>query len=194
MKADLILLDNGHGYNTPGKCSPVWSDGSQLFEFKFNREIVKRISEHFKSERIRIIVPELYDISLAERVNRVNRICSKNKKSTVLLISIHANAGGGTGWEVWTSKGETKSDLFATLAFNCANTRLSGIFKMRKDITDGDDDKEAQFQILKNTNCPAILTENLFMDTEKDCKFLMSEAGKQTIANIHIDFIKEILQ
>jgi len=194
MKADIILLDNGHGYNTPGKCSPVWSDGSQLFEFKFNREIVKRIVEHFKSEKVRVIVPETFDVSLAERVSRVNKIVAANKGKTVLLISIHANAGGGTGWEVWTSKGETKSDLFATMLFNQANAKLSGLFPLRKDTTDGDPDKEAQFYILKNTNCPAILSENLFMDTEKDCRFLMSEKGKETIAQIHIDFIKEILQ
>ena len=25
-----VLLDNGHGENTPGKRSPKWSDGSQL--------------------------------------------------------------------------------------------------------------------------------------------------------------------
>jgi len=194
MKADMILLDNGHGYNTAGKCSPVWSDGSQLFEFKFNRDIVKRISEHFKSEKIRVLVPELVDISLAERVNRVNRIVAANKGKTVLLISVHANAGGGSGWEVWTSKGETKSDLFATLLYNEANVKLSGLFPLRKDTSDGDPDKEAQFYILKNTNCPAILSENLFMDTEKDCRFLMSESGKQTIADIHINFIKSILQ
>lgn len=38
-----ILLDNGHGYDTPGKRSPIWPDGSQLFEWEFNRDIVSRI-------------------------------------------------------------------------------------------------------------------------------------------------------
>ena len=26
-----IILDNGHGNNTPGKRSPKWEDGTQLF-------------------------------------------------------------------------------------------------------------------------------------------------------------------
>lgn len=39
-----ILLDNGHGNETPGKRSPVWPDGSQLFEYEFNRAIVHRIA------------------------------------------------------------------------------------------------------------------------------------------------------
>lgn len=32
-----ILIDNGHGKETPGKRSPVWPDGSQLYEYEFNR-------------------------------------------------------------------------------------------------------------------------------------------------------------
>lgn len=39
----MVILDAGHGYNTKGKRSPVWSDGSQLFEWEFNRDVVKRI-------------------------------------------------------------------------------------------------------------------------------------------------------
>ena len=39
----LVILDNGHGINTPGKRSPVWDDGTQLFEWKFNRNIVKEL-------------------------------------------------------------------------------------------------------------------------------------------------------
>ena len=39
-----ILLDNGHGEETPGKCSPVWPDGSRLREYEFARDIVRRIT------------------------------------------------------------------------------------------------------------------------------------------------------
>jgi N-acetylmuramoyl-L-alanine amidase len=45
----LFLLDNGHGamvsseYQTPGKRSPIWTDGSQIFEGEFNRSAVNRI-------------------------------------------------------------------------------------------------------------------------------------------------------
>ena len=39
---------------------------------------------------------------------------------------------------------------------------------------------------------PAILTENFFMDTEKDCRFIMSEEGRERIANMHVDFISRL--
>jgi len=186
-----IILDNGHGSNTPGKRSPVWPDGSQLFEYEFNRDIVRRIKAALPDIDIRILVPEEWDVSLGERVRRANAITAKGTCNT-LLISIHANAGGGTGWEVWSSVGQTMSDNYASDMYYEAS-KLLNMFPMRRDFSDGDPDKESQFFILKNTWCPAILTENLFMDNETDCRFIMSEIGRQTIAEAHINFIKSIL-
>ena len=59
-----ILLDNGHGYDTPGKRSPIWPDGSQLFEWEFNRDIVSRIEILLKKAGISCVrlVPEKEDI------------------------------------------------------------------------------------------------------------------------------------
>lgn len=93
----LIILDNGHGIETPGKRSPVWSDMPQLLEYEFNRDVVKRIANKLKALNIdfRVLVPELSDVSLAERCRRANEIYKERKDS--VLISVHANAGGGTG-------------------------------------------------------------------------------------------------
>ena len=67
------------------------------------------------------------------------------------------------------------------------------LHKMRIDMSDGDVDKEKNFTILYNTNCPAVLTENFFMDTESDCKLIMSDFGKMKIANAHIRAIKKVI-
>jgi len=184
-----IILDNGHGQETAGKRSPVWPDGSQLFEYEFNRDIVKQITAGLDYAEIpaEILVPELIDISLPERVRRVNEL---SKTEDCLLISVHANAGGGTGWEVWTSPGQTKSDEYASVFFEEATKLLD--FPMRKDTSDGDMDKEARFYILTHTVCPAVLTENLFMDTRKNCIYLMSETGRKIISDLHINAIKKI--
>ena len=97
-----VILDNGHGYETPGKRSPKWPDGTQLFEHEFNRDIVNRVAEQLDEAGIKyvILVPEKNDISLQERVKRANKIW-KNTGKKWFGISIHANAGGGTGFEVW---------------------------------------------------------------------------------------------
>ena len=109
-----ILLDNGHGYDTPGKRSPIWPDGSQLFEWEFNRDIVSRIEILLKKAGISCVrlVPEKEDISLSERCKRANTIA---KQSDCLLISIHANAGGGSGGEVFTYSGSHKSKSYAEI-------------------------------------------------------------------------------
>ena len=189
----MIILDNGHGKETPGKRSPKWKDGSQFFEWEFNRDIVNRIAEKLQKLNIShfILVPEEKDISLTERANRANKI-NKQYKNKCFLISIHANAGGGTGWEVWTSVGTTKSDSIATVFWNEMKMEFPQQ-KMRLDTTDNDVDKESNFTILYKTNCPAILTENFFMDTEKDCKLIMSNAGRQKIANAHVRAIQKVI-
>ena len=191
----FVILDNGHGWDTPGKCSPVWKDGTQLKEWAFNRKIVKEIHIRLNMLGIEnhILVPEDNDISLKERVKRVNEIC--RNRGDVILVSVHVNAGvkpnQGTGWSVWTSKGRTKSDHYATLFYNSACQYLKG-WRIRTDFSDGDSDWEEQFYILKNTHCPAVLTENLFMDNEKDSKILLSPEGIEAITALHVDAIINI--
>ena len=190
-----VILDNGHGNNTAGKRSPVWSDGKQLFEYEFNRDIVRRITKKLEADGIpyRVLVPEETDISLTERARRANEITKENNGKAYVL-SIHANAGGGTGWEVYTSPGQTPSDAIATVFFEEAGREfVPDGWRTRSDYSDGDPDKEANFAILTKTTCPAILTENFFMDTEKDCRFIMSEDGRERIANMHVAAIKRVL-
>lgn len=187
----MPLLDNGHGVNCAGKRSPIWGDGSQLFEWEFNRDIVRRIAAKLDDLAIlyEILTPETNDVSLQERCRRANLY--QQMYNNCVLFSIHGNAGGGTGWECYTSKGTTKADEIATLLYNEAEKEFTG-WKIRKDYTDSDADKEANFYILKHTVCPAVLTENFFFDNEKDCKLMLSEAGRERIAKIHINVIKKL--
>lgn len=191
----IVILDNGHGEDTSGKRSPVWGDGSQLFEWEFNRDIVRRIAAKLDDLAIgyEILTPETNDVSLTERCRRANEIY-RNYNEKTFLVSVHANAGGGTGWEIYTSPGETKADAIATVfAEEAQRVFVPDGWRMRFDYADGDPDKEAAFYILKHTSCPAILTENFFMDTEKDCRFIMSDDGRERIANMHVAAIKRVL-
>lgn len=61
--------------------------------------------------------------------------------------------------------------------------------KLRRDYSDGNPDIESSFYILKHTLCPAVLTENLFMDNQEDCASTLSAKGRQAIINLHIDGI-----
>ncbi len=197
----LWLLDNGHGgvidglYQTPGKRSPLWSDGSILYEGEFNRAIINRLVEMLTIDHINYvnITPEYEDISLNERVRRANTYYQQSDEQlNCVFLSVHSNAGGGKGYEIYTSKGETLSDKAATIFFD----KFKGEFpeaNMRVDTLDNDPDKEADFYVLKNTKMPAVLTENFFMDNEHECKtYLMTHEGRDRIAKAHYNAIKAI--
>lgn len=89
-----IILDAGHGINTPGKRSP---DG-RFREYKFNRIIVNAAAEHLRLRgyEVQILVPEEEDIPLPERVLRANKLTCQIGcpiQHTIIVI-IHANAAG----------------------------------------------------------------------------------------------------
>lgn len=189
-----VILDNGHGKETPGKRSPVWPDGTQLHEWEFNRDIVRRICGLLDADNIRYerLVPEDVDISLKERCRRAN-VINDRKGGQCFLISIHGNAGGGTGWECYTSPGKTGADEIATALCKAFEQEFGGQYRMRFDDSDGDPDKESDFYILRHTKCPAVLTENFFMDNPVDCKLMLSDEGRQRIAEAHYWAIRKII-
>ena len=199
----VVLLDNGHASTTPGKHSPKFPDGSRFYEYAFNRDIVKRIAAQLEGIGIKyhIIVPELdYDVPLTIRASRANSYAAKYGKDKCFLISVHSNAFGNgeswnnaRGWSIYTTKGRTKSDDYATVFFEEAAKLLPDYgMTLRRDMGDGDPDFEENFTILYKTVMPAVLTENLFFTNKQDIDFLMSEEGKDVIAKIHVNAIKRI--
>ena len=80
----IILIDNGHGQNTRGKCSPDKS----LLEWKYAREIANKVQSKLKDlgYDVRLITPEETDISLSVRTRRVNEICKQYGSQNCLLI------------------------------------------------------------------------------------------------------------
>lgn len=193
----IILIDNGHGIDTSGKRSP---DGT-LREWRFNRDIAEDIVLTLKSlgYDARRIVVEDNDISLGERVRRINKICDKEGVKNVILISIHGNACGhgewmeGTGWECYTTRGKTKSDTLAECLYKRAEKNFKGK-KIRKDLKDGDSDKEADFYIIAKSKCPAVLTENFFYDNRNDIEYMLSEEGRHMIVRTHVEGIIDYIQ
>ena len=192
-----ILLDNGHGFDTPGKRSP---DG-HFREYAYNRYLAFLIRERLLALGLdaQLVVPEREDISLKERCRRVNAICRQLGNDQVILLSIHVNAAGNgqnwldaRGWSCFTTRGKTKADALATCLYEAAKNHLPGM-KIRTDFSDGDPDIEKDFYIIRHTSCPAVLTENLFMDNRQDVAFLESEEGAKAIVNLHVDGILQYL-
>ena len=181
-----ILIDAGHGIDTPGKRSP---DGA-FREYLWNREIADLVCEDLGIDgyNVSLVVTETNDIPLITRVNRVNAICNKYGIDDVILVSIHSNAAGNgkdwmnaKGWSCYTTKGDTKSDILAELLYDSFERSFPDR-KIRKDMQDGDRDWEENFYIIQKSKCPAVLIENFFYDNKEECHWMMQEAVKVRIA------------
>lgn len=193
----LILIDPGHGIDTPGKRSP---DG-KFMEYLWNRQIADLLLDRFMIMGIdaSLVVTETNDISLATRVQRVNRICSKVGASNVILLSIHSNAAGdgskwmsAQGWSCYTSKGETKSDVIAECLYDAFEAEFAEK-KIRKDMSDGDRDWEENFYVLTKSKCPAVLLENFFYDNRDECAWLLKDETKERIADAIVKGITQYI-
>lgn len=192
-----ILIDNGHGENTPGKRSP---DG-KFREYLYAREIAVAIEGRLLMQGydVALITRETIDVPLEERARRVNEICGRVGAGNVVLVSIHCNAskngewGKARGWSAYTSKGKTKSDELATMLYVEAAKNFAGQ-TLRKEFSDGDPDWEEDFYILRKTKCPAVLTENFFMDNEQDLAYILSKEGYEAVVTTHVDAIKKYVE
>lgn len=89
----------------------------------------------------------------------LQRIVAKcNAHSVDLDVSIHLNAGGGTGVEVWCYDSKT-ADIAAKIAGNVSNAL--GIRNRGVKYSQG-------LYVLRNTKSPALLVECCFVDSQND--------------------------
>lgn len=192
-----LLLDAGHGDPpiTGGKCSP----DKTILEYYWARDMVERIATKARAAGIpvEIIVPEKTDIPLRTRTNRVNTLCKKHGGAkNCVLISVHINAAPGSGWanaRGWCGfvapNASTNSKRLARILYEHAER--AGLRGNRS--VPAQKYWVGNFAIIRDTNCPAVLTENLFMNNRADAEYLKSESGKETIAELHIAAVKEYI-
>ena len=212
-----VILGTAHGKNVAGKRSPdgkfqEWQYSREIVE-RLREELAKRedlVDVFVDIPSAEVPLPQ--QAELTRRVRYVNQLCAHRHTERCIYVSIHVDAASSGewknagGWTAYTSPGRTRSDILATYLYEAAEKHLAGYAaKMeegkkkgqygqnqkpfRKDTTDGDPDKEANFYVLTRTKCAAVLTENLFMDNKADVAFLTSEDGKKAIVALHKEAI-----
>ena len=189
-----VLIDNGHGENTPGKCSP---DG-KLKEWAYTRKIADRLVTELRKNGIDAeqIVKEMTDIPLSIRCRRANDIY-RETGGKAILISIHCNAAGSSsdwlsahGWSVFISNNASMNSK--NLAICLAGAAIGKRVFVRQPMQ-GQLFWTQNLAICRDTICPAVLTENFFQDNKEDVEFLLSDEGMQMVTQIHVDGIKDYL-
>jgi N-acetylmuramoyl-L-alanine amidase len=169
-----IVLDAGHGGTDSGAV------GNGLREKDLTLNIVKKIGDMLKDyEGVEIIYTRTNDrfIELSERAAIANRAKAD------FFLSVHINAGGGTGFESYIFNGNVSAK---TIAYQ--NVIHAEIMRAIGNVTDRGK-KRANYAVLRETKMPAILTENLFIDNPNDAAKLKSEQFLQQIAYGHVQGI-----
>lgn len=167
-----IIIDPGHGGHDPGA---IGRGG--LREANVALDVALRLELALKDSGHRVLLTRRDNtfVELNERARMAN------KEKADLFLSIHCNAGGGHGFEVFTSPGQTVSDSAAINLFN-AYAREFPQLRKRMDLSDGDEDKEAKFTVLTHTQGPAVLFELEFIDTATGEKFLRDTTNRGRMA------------
>jgi len=195
-----FLIDSGHGgiidgrYQTAPKKMFLHEDGSIAMEGVLNRKVKNFVLGLGRDLGIRMIdiCPTEVDVRITTRANIVNAYCDELGTRNCLLIDLHSNAGKGEGTEIWTSPGPTMSDIYASM-FMDEYQRAFPDARVRKDLSDGDVDKESPFTMLTDTKCPSILPEWRFFDNPKDWEVMRKKSSQYEYAKMIINFAKSVL-
>lgn len=179
-----LILDSGHGgliqtenglyYPTAPKKMYDHGENGIAYEGEHTRRVCAEIIKRWSAmQKPFIYLSSNLDISLTDRVNLANAAYEDvMDKFNCLYLSVHLNAGKGTGMEVYTSPGQTKSDLYADIiAEELIKERPDIKFRPDK-ISDGDYDKEDKFYVLVETVMPAVLVELCFFDRLEDWNYI----------------------
>lgn len=197
MKRKTIILSAAHAKDTPGKQSPCGT----FKEYAWAREILHVVKLGLEQLEVTVVLIAPESEPSATWLKR-NRVDVANKIDNAFYFSLHVNAAPGQGWqqargiEIWTSKGQTKSDEYATKIFIALRNEFEKDFSdfklfWRTDMSDGDIDKEANFTELLSKH-PSVLLEFLFMNNKTDLKFLQDNRIKARLADVLINELYKI--
>jgi len=172
----IACIDPGHNSNG----ADTGAQGCGLFEQDITLDIALRLKPLLEENGIQVVMTRTSDKVPGNYTNVTGSLQARcdisNNAKADLFVSIHCNAGGGTGSEVWVVSvgGRAEKAAKAVLArlvasYGWANRGV----------------KTANDYVLKYTDAPAILTENGFIDTIEDAVKLSSPSFRQEIAVAH---------
>ncbi|MET3728139.1 N-acetylmuramoyl-L-alanine amidase [Fictibacillus halophilus] len=168
-----IFIDPGHGGTDPGGVA------NNLTEKALTLKIGLRIRDILLAEysNVSVLMSRTSDVtkSLTERTD------AANAWGADFFLSVHTNAGGGTGYEDYVYPGS----IAPTTTYQ--DNIHAEILKLVNFSDRGQ--KTADFHVLRESNMPALLTENGFIDNVNDANKLKTTSFIESIARGHVNGI-----
>ncbi|MFD2942337.1 N-acetylmuramoyl-L-alanine amidase family protein [Flavobacterium notoginsengisoli] len=173
----IVVIDAAHGGNDAGA-----DFGGGLQEKLIVERIAKLIQSQNKDSNLEIVLLRDGDhfMELSERVSIINKL------NPGLVISLHANASkdiAKNGTEAYIA---TNGKFYNQSKENAENL----LQKVAVENLSKGNVSEANFFILKKSNCPAVTLEVGYLSNEKDRKYITSEKGQTEIAEKILEAIK----
>lgn len=195
------IIDCGHGgiidgiyQNIAGHAkSYKFPDGFEVQEGVINRQIARKFILMLDAAGIHyhdLNSKDQSDTPLHERTKKINRLYSDDR--SYFLISIHSNK------MTKDAEGESiNARGVETFVYDSASSRSLAIQKIaeeeyKKSGHKFRGSKKANFAMLRETNCPAILVENYFYTNREDAEYLVSESGQKEIANTLFNIVERV--
>ena len=171
----IIVIDVGHGGEDQGVSK------MEVLEKQITMEIAHKIKALNNDPTIEILFTRSGDetISIEDRVKFINQV------QPHYLISIHANFHSNKnvqGVELYYNGNNDFAAASAELSNHIKTTLESNLSIHKVD--------QANFSVLRNSNCPATMIELGFMSNEKDYELLTSEEGQLMIAQRILSSLK----
>jgi len=184
----LVALDDGHGMETAGKRTPYVTElGRFVHENEFNKAVVNYMVVELKRCGIGslLVAPTDSDTSLTTRTNLANA------KGADIYVSVHYDALDGKfdgatedpeGITVFYAENSVKGKKLATLVHKHL---IGGTTQKSRGI------KVKNLHVTRETNMPAILTENGFMDNKREALLMVKPSFQKEVAIEHVKGICE---
>ncbi len=181
-----VVVDAGHGGTDPGAIYPVGSSNPIIREKDITLDIALKVRDNLLTYGVNVIMTRDSDTypTLQERVELANN------SNADLFVAIHCNSienkASVDGAQVYYHGSSEFGKQFAQIVYDkiIAYTGMT-----KRGIQDG-----SGLYVIRNTAMPAILTEGGFVSNEGDRNYLLSESGRQAIANAISDGIIEALK
>ncbi|KNH22598.1 N-acetylmuramoyl-L-alanine amidase [Priestia megaterium] len=159
-----IYLDAGHGGADAGA---VGANG--LYEknlvLKIQQYLISYLNSTYSDFTIKTTRTTDVFLSLSQRASQAN------SWGADAFMSIHVNAGGGTGYEDYVYRSASNaSKTFQSIVHGQVQPTLLAYNHPNRGR------KSANYAVLRLTNMPAVLTEIAFIDNRTDAALLQNEA------------------
>lgn len=181
--AKKVMLDAGHGGADPGAVSAGFGIREKDLTLAIAQRIGATLDENYEVEI-------LYTRTTDKTMNLSERTALANREQVDFFISIHINAGGGTGYEDFIYANLSDTSSTAKLR-DVIHQEIAGVLQKYNVKNRGK--KKANFHVLRETKASAVLTENLFIDNPADQKLLTNTKFLNDLADAHAHGIAKAL-